>query len=432
MPSRLILIKLLLLLWIPLAHADDIPARGGMSLRVVLHVHSRASGEKSTFEEIAHLAKRKKIDAVILTDYFEQKISLGLAPFHRWIKISHKRESLKKFGLKRFFENVRVAQRQVPQANLMVGAEVTPYYWWSGNVFTGDLTVHDTQKNLLVFGIPEKAYRELPTLENGKSPHDFYQGPQGGAPYQAVIDTMNREKGFTIWSTPDEAFGSEFQAGPVRFSTPSYTQALLETKDYQGVAIYPEGKTKTGIAGGVWDQLLKETCEGKRKIIWAFAENVVHDHNLVEHFGEWDNKVYAKGPSESEILNAFSRGQFYIRENKKKGGVELIDFMVREADNTSRFAGLGEELKVSGLVTLKIQATVTRESPQTGLLIDIIRNGEVVHTETGSQGWIDAQWTDPVPVDTDHKIYYRLSGFTRPLNVGSFISNPIFVRRKSI
>ena len=37
------------------------------------------------------------------------------------------------------------------------GVEVVPHYRWTGGPWTGAMTLHDTQKNLLVFGVTDPA-----------------------------------------------------------------------------------------------------------------------------------------------------------------------------------------------------------------------------------------------------------------------------------
>jgi len=43
---------------------------------------------------------------------------------------------------------------------------VLPHYFWSGSPLTLDMTAHDTQKNLLVFGLDAAALRALPVTHN--------------------------------------------------------------------------------------------------------------------------------------------------------------------------------------------------------------------------------------------------------------------------
>ena len=53
---------------------------------------------------------------------------------------------------------------------MIPGVEVAPHYYWTGSLLSGDLTMHNSQRNLLVFGLPKgDDYTGLPASGNPQS-----------------------------------------------------------------------------------------------------------------------------------------------------------------------------------------------------------------------------------------------------------------------
>jgi hypothetical protein len=76
----------------------------------------------------------------------------------------------------RYLKEVAEAQTRHPRVMLIPGLEVAPYYYWSGSLWSGDLTMHNAQKNLLVFGLSNAVQIEtLPVVSNGAS---YSYGPR--------------------------------------------------------------------------------------------------------------------------------------------------------------------------------------------------------------------------------------------------------------
>src|SRR5207245_10662565 len=57
---------------------------------------------------------------------------------------------------------VAEARRRNPRVLLIAGVEVVPHYYWTGSPLALDMTVHNTQKNLLVFGLATEPLESLP------------------------------------------------------------------------------------------------------------------------------------------------------------------------------------------------------------------------------------------------------------------------------
>lgn len=398
-------------------------------MRVVMHVHSKVSGEKTSLYEISNLAKRFGIQAVILTEYFEQKVSWGFEPFPHIMKLSVSNPSVMKYGLKKFFEDVRKINQKVPEVLMIPGVEVMPFYWWSGSLWKENRTVHDTQKNVLVLGLDEKGLKGLPTLERGKFPIEAYRGLQGEKPYQAVIDYVNQAGGMTIWSTPDEAFGSERKWGPIRLSTASYSKSLLLTEGYQGVGIFPEGFTETGIVGGIWDQLLKKYTRGRvRDPVFAYAEVVGHDQNMEQQIRLWDQIVYAEAGDEKAVLEALRKGRFYIRRSEEDEML-MNDFAVYDASGNA-YGVMGEEVLISTQPVLHAAIRLPEGSHAEEISVNIIRGGEIVEVLDFQGRLARIEWPETKVLQPGECVYYRLMAHSHAKKNSFILSNPIFVRKK--
>ena len=50
---------------------------------------------------------------------------------------------------------------------ILEGAEVAPFYWWSGSIFKKNISLNDWSRHLLVIGLKkEEDYRHLPVVGN--------------------------------------------------------------------------------------------------------------------------------------------------------------------------------------------------------------------------------------------------------------------------
>lgn len=393
-------------------------------MRTALHVHSTVSGDPLAMSEIAYRAQKLGIDAVILTDYLEQKAELRLFPHNAWLKLWHDKKSVLKTGLKRYLSEIESINKKYQGVLLIPGYEVTPAYWWSGNLFTKNLTLHDFQKNLLIFGISEEAVNKIPTMHNGLSKSNPYRGMPGIKPYQQVIDFVDQESGIVLWSTPDENPGTQTRQGKIYLQTPLYYEDLLKTERYSGIAVLPEGNIYTGIPGGVWDQVLEKYSRGRReRPCWVFSELILHqiretdlDHRLLI---SWVNKK-----NELELLKSIHAGRFYALQ---KGKTKLLRIGHFEITTDLNQMGVSGETVLSAS-THKISAEIGVEgNPSQPIEWSLIRMGEVIAAEvtTGkAQIAINATW----PPD-EKKIYYRLTAKTLENGPSIVMSNPIFVER---
>jgi hypothetical protein len=151
-----------LLLVLALALAAVVPAAALERIAGVLHVHSDLSTGDFTLEELVGLADRQGIGALLLAENYRLRVEYGLAPFRALTRVTRAQRSVDD-AFEGYLSRVAEVRRRLPHVVLIPGLEVMPHYYWTGSPAALDLTVHDLQKNLLVFGVIDPAaVRTLP------------------------------------------------------------------------------------------------------------------------------------------------------------------------------------------------------------------------------------------------------------------------------
>lgn len=136
------------------------------------HVHSTVSTGDLTLEQVAQQAEDLGLDAVVLTENFVLRYDYGLPPFRSLLKHRVSLPSVLDYGLDRFLAEVAETQARHPKILLVPGIEVTPHYYWTGSLLDRNLTMHNSQKNILVVGLSKtEDYRALPVNGNPGSYH---------------------------------------------------------------------------------------------------------------------------------------------------------------------------------------------------------------------------------------------------------------------
>ena len=198
-------------------------------------------------------------------------------------------------------------------------SETSPFYYWSGSNYDGNLTAHNWDKHLLIVGLstaPE--YEQLP-LQNSNfslnytdpllqqfiimgflfmvsvaavykgyvraltaplmvlfllmtfnnhpfqsSPFDAYHGDQGMKPYQNMIDYANSKGAMVFWNHMESNSGIR-RHGTTKLKTLPYPEDLLKTKNYTGFQVIGDHQIQQIEAGQQWDQVLREYLRGQRQ-----------------------------------------------------------------------------------------------------------------------------------------------------------------------
>ena len=149
-----------------LAAALAMPAAALEPLPAVLHVHSDLSTGDFSLEQLAGMAERQGVGALLVAENYLLRVEYGLPPFRALTRAVHQERSVLDAGVDHFLARVEQARASNPRVLIIAGVEVLPHYFWSGSPLTLDMTAHDTQKNLLVFGLDAAALRALPVTHN--------------------------------------------------------------------------------------------------------------------------------------------------------------------------------------------------------------------------------------------------------------------------
>jgi len=136
-------------------------------LPAVLHVHSTFSTGDLPMDRLVMEARARGLEAVLLTENYLLRVEYGLWPFRAATRFTREEPSVLSRGIEAYLVQVAEVRRRFPEMLIVPGVEVIPHYHWTGSPLTGDLTVHDLQKNLLVFGITDPAnLKRLPSTGN--------------------------------------------------------------------------------------------------------------------------------------------------------------------------------------------------------------------------------------------------------------------------
>jgi hypothetical protein len=152
----------------------------------VLHVHSTLSTGDFELDELARMAERDGIAALLLTENYLVRIEYGLPPFRALTRVVHEEPSVLNRGLDRYLARVAEAQQRHPRVVIVPGVEIIPHYFWSGSPLA--LALHNTQKNLLVFGVSDPAaLATLPAVGNRRPPRYSWQSVVDALPAVLVV-----------------------------------------------------------------------------------------------------------------------------------------------------------------------------------------------------------------------------------------------------
>ena len=159
--ARVVAILVSLLCGVSTAGAAD-PER----LPAVLHVHSTLSTGDFSLDELAALAEKSGVGALLLSENYLLRVEYGPPPFRALTRVAREERSILDGGVGRFLDTVAEARRRNPRVLLIAGVEVVPHYYWTGSPLALEMTAHTTQKNLLVFGLAREALEALPVTGN--------------------------------------------------------------------------------------------------------------------------------------------------------------------------------------------------------------------------------------------------------------------------
>jgi hypothetical protein len=362
-------------LWAAPASGGEAAPETRQPLVAAFHVHSTVSTGTLTLDELADRAERMGIDALILCENFSLRYEYGLPPLRGVFKRSVSLPSVARYGVGRFLKEVQEAQARHPRVLLVPGVEVAPHYFWTGSLLDRNLTMHNAQKNLLVFGLAgEEDFLFLPAIGNDHaSRFDWaaavnmlpvmllwpalwlwqrpsrtarlhqaaalalatvavllslnawpfaepvfsqYDSTLGDHPYQAVIDAVTSGGGLAVWSMPEARDFHVHAYGPlgsVTVRTDPYPEALARTAGYAGFGgLYQDTRTATE-PGGLWDRLLSDHLAGQRPVPpFAYGEIAFHTPGEAGiELNQVLNVLRVRERSVAGVLEAMRTGRVY-------------------------------------------------------------------------------------------------------------------------
>jgi len=96
----------------------------------------------------------------------------GLFPLENVLRKKVEINSINKEGAKKYLNAIRDVQQMHPDMIIIPGSETSPFYYWTGSYFKGNLTAHNAEKRFLTIGMEKPDdYKDLPIIHNGFSIH---------------------------------------------------------------------------------------------------------------------------------------------------------------------------------------------------------------------------------------------------------------------
>ena len=431
-------------------------------------------------ETLVQMAVNKGFSVIFLNDHDRVVMEYGLPPFRNIVKKKEELNSINKSGADRYLRIITGLRKIYPNVILIPGTESTPFYYWTGSPFAGNLTANDHERRILTMGLEKtEDYETLPILHNGlsgshfraampalaafllcfliavyfmfrygwwrffgvvlallsaeffintvfarPSPFDAYHGRQGAAPYQLFIDAVGQKGGLTFWNYPETQSGVR-KMGPIQVKTLPYPHMLLETRNYTGfAAIYGDTITITE-PGNVWDVVLGEYCSGYReRPPWGIATADFHkEGGAGQYLGDFQTVFWLNEKSTESVLAALKTGKMYACQGKFPKIPRLDEFSVSagKPDTAPRMIS-GDEIMLKSNPRIRIAVSGGTAGAGKEVRVRLIRSGTLIQTFEGTLP-LSIDYTDFLETPGE-KIYYRMD----MTGNGIIVSNPIFVR----
>ena len=391
-------IKAIALFFTLLAYAGPTTAREYLQLPGIINVYSTVSSGFYSIEDLVAMAKAKGLKAIILTDHGLAALEYGSFPLRNLIKKRAEKDSVIRLGPEKYLEMIDQINQRQKDVIVLPGLQASPFYYWTGSPFSGNLTAHNYRKELLLIGLRSAGdYRNLPLPHRGfstqhvkdllpqglvlflafllsvyliykkgmlrisgiiigsvslilminhhpfqSSRFDPYHGDQKIAPYQELIEYVQKRGGLTFWAHPEASYSKAEKIGPFNLVTTPYADSLNSARGYTGTSVlYPDAATITD-PGKKWDQLLNEYCTKQRRHpVWGIAGANFRGDAGGLPIDRLQTVFLVRKQTEREILEALSKGRLYARRKGTKAALFLESFKVtdKEAGNTALTGG---------------------------------------------------------------------------------------------
>jgi hypothetical protein len=444
----------------------------------VADIKSNFSEGCSSITDIASQAERQKIDAVLFGDFARNSIEFGVKPFERIFKDIHQGPSVLDRGAGGYLSEIKDNDRKFERTLLIPGVETIPFYFWTGTNYDKNLTAHNWDKHLLVFGMPSaQDYEQLPlpnsnfskkythellnnfivvsflfmltvgavykgylrkitvplmllfallTVNNHpfqSSPYDPYNGDQGMEPYQNLIDFATSKGGLVFWNHMEATTGIN-QKDTLSLETLPHPDDLLKTQNYTGFQAVGDQPIVQTNPGQQWDQVLMEYLDGNReRPVWGFGSNdYLCENQNGDSLGSVRTIFLVRESSNDTVLDAMQKGRMYAVRQTDANRLSLDEFVVKDQKAGNQVT-MGQELVATDFPTVNMKLRSVQGGTKTAQ-IQIIRNGVLAKEETVSLPY-DLTWRD-IGIDRVKPVYYRVKAIVSPTD--HLVSNPIFVK----
>ncbi len=444
----------------------------------VADIKSNFSEGCSSITDIANQAERQKIDVVLFGDFARNSIEFGIKPFERIFKNITQGSSVLDRGVGGYLSEIKDNDRQFERTLLIPGVETIPFYFWTGSNYDKNLTAHNWDKHLLVFGMDSaEDYEQLPlpnsnfskkythellnnfivmgfiftvmvgavykglfrkitvplmllfallTLNNHpfqSSPFDSYNGDYGVEPYQNLIDFATSKGALVFWNHMETTSGIS-QKGTTILETLPYPDDLLKTQNYTGFQAVGDKPISQTDPGQQWDQVLMEYLNGNREQpVWGFGSNdFLCENQEGDSLGSVRTIFLVRERNNDTVLDAMKKGRMYAVRQADANRLSLDEFVVGDQKAGNQVT-MGEELVATDFPAINLKLRSVKGGNKTAQ-IQIIRNGVLVKEETVSLP-SELTWRD-VGIDRKEPVYYRVMATVSPQD--HLVSNPIFVK----
>ena len=432
----------------------------------------------SSIQDLANQAERQKIDVVMFGDYARNSMEFGIKPFERIFKNIIHGPSVLDGGAGGYISEIKENDRQFERTLLIPGVETIPFYFWTGSNYDKNLTAHNWDKHLLVFGMDTaQDFEQLPlpnsnfskkythellnnfiiigfifmvtvgavykgyyrkitvplmllfalmTLNNHpfqSSPFDPYHGDRGMEPYQNLIDFATSKGALVFWNHMETDSGIS-QKGATVLETLPYPDDLLKTRNYTGFQAVGDKPIRQTEPGQQWDQILMQYLNGNREHpVWGFGGNDYFcEDQKGDRLGSVRTIFLVRERNNDTVLDAMKNGRMYAVRQADANRLSLDEFVVGD-QKVGNQVTMGQELVATDFPAIKLKLRSVQGGNKTAQ-IQIIRNGSLVKVETVSLPY-ELTWRD-VGVDRKGPVYYRIKA--QVSSEDHLVSNPIFVK----
>jgi histidinol phosphatase-like PHP family hydrolase len=92
-------------------------------LKTGIHFDSKVSGGSYTIAELASIANSYGLDAIIITDHDNMKVTYGISPFQNFLKFSIEENSISKYGIENYLQEIEQISKVYPDIIFIPGVD---------------------------------------------------------------------------------------------------------------------------------------------------------------------------------------------------------------------------------------------------------------------------------------------------------------------